>query len=224
MKTKFAKDQRLSKKQQRFTNDIPRSSSAFLGKVLSLAVFVMLLAKTHSVADEYFEYFSSTEDSSIGTGLFSFRSGIETNTQIHLERYANGKIQELFVKTIGKPLQNPVCLTNGVVVVCKDGVIYKLDLRGNCVFVAKPKGFEGLSITGGRLDENRIFMTEDVPNKQENRWVHSLLVVNISGTKPVLETNFDIIQPLRITHTLDEIIVVGETNVLRLKIPEDWDK
>jgi len=54
--------------------------------------------------------------------------------------------------------------------------------------------------------------------------VHSLLVVNISGTKPVLETNFDIIQPLRITHTLDEIIVVGETNVLRLKIPEDWDK
>ena len=103
---------------------------------------------------------------------------------------------------------------------CLDGVIYKLDLRGEVVFVAKPKGFEGLSSTSGRLDDHRIFMTETVSNKEKNGLLYHLYVVDISGTEPTLKTKFDIIPPLRITKTLDEIIVVGETNVLRLKDPE----
>ena len=48
-----------------------------------------------------------------------------------------------------------------------------------------------------------------------------LYVVDISGTEPVLITKFDIVPPLAVTKTLDEIIVVGETNVLRLKIPKE---
>lgn len=218
MRNESTKNWKLPKNQQRFTNHFIHSISPFLGKVLSLAVFLMLVEKIPCAADEYFD---STEDSSIRTGLFSFRSGIGTNTQIHMERYEKGKIQELFTKTIGRPINNPICLTNGVIVVCLDGVICKLDLSGEFVFVAKPKGFEGLSLTSGRLDDGRIFMAESVPNKQKNGLLDRLYVVDISGTEPVLKTKFDIIPPLRITKTLDEIIVVGETNVLRLRIPKD---
>jgi hypothetical protein len=161
----------------------------------------------------------ANEYSWLPNGLCCFRSGKGTNSQIHLERYEKGKVEELFAKNIGKTVQYPICLTNGVIAVDVDGVVGRLNLTGDYVFMAKPKGFEGLSATSGKLDDNHIFMTETVSNKEKNGLLYHLYVVDISGTEPTLKTEFNIIPPLRITLTMKEIVVVGETNVLRLKIP-----
>jgi hypothetical protein len=200
-----------------FANYFIHTVSSSSGMVLSLAILLALVAKIPCLGDEFFD---ATEDSSLRASLFSFRSGKGTNTQIHLQRYEQGKSQELFAKTIGRPIHNPICLTNGVIAVCPDGVIYKLDLRGEFVFVAKPKGFEGFSSTSKRLDDGRIFMTESVPDQQKNGFRERLYVVDISGTEPVLKTKYDITPPLGTARTTEEVNRAGETNVSKLKIPE----
>jgi hypothetical protein len=205
------------KNQPRFNNYFIHTVSSSSGMVLSLAILLAMVAQMPCLGDEFFD---ATQDSSIRASLFSFRSGKGTNTQIHLQRYEKGKIQELFTRTIGRPVHNPICLTNGVIAVCPDGVIYKLDLRGEFVFVAKPKGFEGSSSTSKRLDDGRIYMTESVPDQQKTGLLERLHVVDISGTEPVLKTKFDITQPLGTARTTEKITVVGETNVSRLKSPE----
>ena len=117
----------------------------------------------------------------------------------------------------------PALSPNGVIAVNVYGVIRRLDLEGEYVFVAKPKGFEGVATDIGRRDDNHIFMVETIRNKQNNGWLFHLNVVDISGKEPVLKTKFDIIEPYDgVTLTLDEIIVIGETNVQRLEVPPDW--
>jgi hypothetical protein len=215
----LTKNRNLLKNQLRITNLFIHSVSSSFGMVMLLATFLILATKIPCLAADYVD---ATEDSWLRTGLFCFRSGIGTNTQIHLARYENGKFEELFTKVIGHSVKCPICFTNGVVVVSSDGVIRKLDLTGQFVFVSKPKGFEGLSGATGRLDDNRIFMTETTPYKQNNGWLnrYRLYVVDISGAEPTLKEEFNIIPPLRITRTIEEIVVIGETNILRVKIPE----
>ena len=115
-----------------------------------------------------------------------------------MERYKNGKVEELFAKTIGRMVVSPICFTNGVVTMSHDGVIRRLDLKGEYVFVAKPKGFEGVARQIGRLDDHHIFMVETIRDEQKNGWLYHLYVVDISGKEPVLKTRFDIIEPYRI--------------------------
>lgn len=181
------------------------------------ATFLILAGNIPCSADDFV---AAGEYSWLANGLFCFRSGEGTNTQIHMERYKNGKIEELFTKTIGRMVVSPLCLTNGVVTMSHDGVIRRLDLKGEYVFVAKPKGFEGVAEQIGTLDDHRIFMVGFVSDVKTKIPQFRLYVVDISGTEPVLKKKFDIIEPDRITLTLDEIIVVGETNVLRLKDSE----
>jgi len=205
------------KSQSSFTDLFIRYVSSWLGMVLLLATFLILAANIPCSADDFV---AAGEYSWLANGLFCFRSGEGTNTQIHMERYKNGKIEELFTKTIGRMVVSPLCLTNGVVTMSHDGVIRRLDLKGEYVFVAKPKGFEGLAEQIGTLDDHRIFMVGSAFNEKTNASQYRLYLVNISGTEPIVKKKFDIIAPYRITLTLDEIIVVGETNVLRLKDPE----
>ena len=205
--------------QSSFTNLFIHSLSSRLRMVLLPATFLILAANILCSADDFV---AAGEYSWLTTGLFCFRSGEGTNTQIHMERYKNGKIEELFTKTIGRMVVSPICLTNGVVTMSHDGVIRRLDLKGEYVFAAKPKEFEGVSEEIGMLDDNHIFMTATVFNKEKNGQLHHLYVVDISGTEPVLKKRFEIIAPQRITLTLDEIIVIGETNVQRLEVPPDW--
>ena len=202
----------LVKKQERSVDSFVRQ------QVLFLAVLLTLVAKTPCLADDFTDV---TEGSWLRTGLFCFRTSVGTNDQIHLVRYGNGKFEELFTRAMGRRAKPPICLTNGVAVVSVDGVIRRLDLKGEYVFTEKPKEFEGVAEDIGRLDDHRIFVTGSVFDKTENRWLHRLYLVNISGSRPVLTEKFDIIQPCTIAQTLDEIIVVGETNVQRLEIPKN---
>jgi hypothetical protein len=214
----FSKDRNRLKNQSR----LPISSFiVFLSPfrdVLVLVTFLSLAAKMPCLADGFADV---TEDSWLRTGLFCFRTGNGTNDQIHLARYENGKFDELFIKAIGRPVKPPICLTNGVIVVSVDGVIRRLNLKGEYIFEAKPKGFEGLAGHIGSRDDHHIFMVGSVFDEKANIFKHRLYVVDISGSEPVLKTTFDIIEPYQIALTLDEIIVVGETNVQRLAAPPD---
>jgi hypothetical protein len=215
----LSKDRNRLKNQPSSTNLSSLYLSPSLGMILLLAIFLISAAKTSCSAADFAVV---SEYSWLSTGLFCFRTGTGTNDQIHMVRYEiqNEKFERLFTKTIGHPVKPPICLTNGAIVVSVDGVIRRLDLKGDYVFVAKPKGFEGLAEQIGRLDDHHIFMVGRDFNEKTNAVQYRLYVVNISGTEPVLKKKFDIIAPYRITLTLDEIIVVGETNVLRLKDPE----
>lgn len=207
------------KNQSSFTNLFIHSVSSWLGMVRLLAAFLILAAKMPCLA---YDFPVVSENPWLWPGLFCFRTETGTNYQIHLFRYENGQFKTLFVKTIGHPVKPPICLTNGVVVVSVDGVIRRLDLKGEYVFVAKPKGFDGLAEDIGRLDDHHIFATGSVFDKKKNCLLYRFYVVDISGTEPILKKKFDIIEPCSITRTLHEIIVVGETNVQRLDVPPDW--
>jgi hypothetical protein len=188
--------------------------------VLLLAAFLTLATSLPCLADEFADV---NEYSWLRTGLFCFRTSVGTNDQIHLVKYEYGKFDELFTRTMERRVKAPICLTNGVIAVSVDGVIRRLDLKGEYVFVAKPKGFEGVATNIGRRDDNHIFMVETIRNKRNDGWLFRLDVVDISGKEPVFKTKFDIIQPYDgITLTMDGIIVIGETNVQRLEVPPDW--
>jgi len=203
----------------RFTNVPVQIGSSSSGMVLLLAAFLILAVNIPCLADNFADV---NEYSWLRTGLFCFRTSVGTNDQIHLVRYEHGKFDELFTRTMEGRVKAPICLTNGVIAVDVYGVIRRLDLKGEYVFVAKPKGFEDLAEGIGRRDDHHIFMVGSVFNKKANAYQHRLYVVNIAGAEPVVKTKFDIIEPYGITLTLDEIIVIGETNVQRLAVPPDW--
>jgi hypothetical protein len=78
-------------------------------------------------------------------GLFSFRTILGTNNQIHLARYSNGTIESIFSKPFGHLVMNPISVSNGVIVTTRDGTVAKLDTKGKFVFLTKLKGFDGLA-------------------------------------------------------------------------------
>ena len=158
-------------------------------------------------------------DSFGSSGLLCFRTFNETNTQIHLAQYVNGKFSELFVKNMDYPVMAPICLTNGVIVTSSDGVVRKLNLAGDFLFVAKPKGFDGVLGLCGIVSDTCIFMQETLQNTAGKGFNFRLWLVDVSGVEPIVTAKFNIIQPWRITRAVDEIIVVGPTNTLRFKIP-----
>jgi len=203
------------------TNLFIHSVSSSFRIVLLLAAFLTLATSIPCLADDSAD---ANEYSWLRTGFFCFRTSVGTNNQVHLVKYEHGKFDELFTRTMKGRVYAPICLTNGVIAVNVYGVICRLDLKGEYVFEAKPKGFEGLVRESGRLDDNHIFMVETVRNKQNNDWLYYLDMVDISGKEPVLKTKFDIIPPVGITQTMDEIIVIGETNVQRLDVPPDYLK
>src|SRR4051812_25658890 len=108
-----------------------------------LVVFLILAVTIRSSASEVL---SATEDSWLPLGLFCFRSGTDTNTQLHLVKYENGKIETVFTTPTSCTVKSPICLTNGVIAVSSDGIIRKLNLKGEFVFTARPKGFEGAAV------------------------------------------------------------------------------
>jgi hypothetical protein len=61
-------------------------------------------------------------------------------------------------------------------------------------------------------------MTATVYSK--SGWLYYLYLVDISGAEPVVKSKFDIMQPIRIIPTFEDIVVIGLKDTLRLKIPE----
>jgi len=179
-----------------------------------IGTFLVLIPEVSRSADEFVV---AGEYSWFPSGLFCFRSDTGTNTQIHLVNYDNGRIQELFTKSIGHTVMAPICLSNGVVTTSSDGFIRKLNLKGEFLFVAKPKGFDGASAFSGKVTDNCIFMTASVYMKPA--LLYYLYLVDISGTEPIVKAKFDIIQPVRITTTFEEIVVIGQKDTLRFRIP-----
>jgi len=204
------------------TNLFTHSASSLSWTFQLLTIFLILTTNVLCAADEFADV---NEYSWLRTGLFCFRTSVGTNDQIHLVKYEHGKFDELFARTMEGRVKAPICLTNGVIAVNVYGVICRLDLKGEYLFVAKPRGFEGVATHIGRRDDNHIFMVETIRNKENNGWLFHLDVVDISGKEPVLKTTFDIIEPYDgVKLTFDEIIVIGETNVQRLDVPPDFLK
>jgi hypothetical protein len=189
-------------------------SSPF-GRVLLIGAFLVLIPCISCLGEELVV---AGQDSWLPSGLFCFRSGTRTNTQIHLVQYHNGRMESLFSKDMGHTVSAPICLSNWVVATSPDGVIRKLNLKGEFVFAAKAKEFEGASALSGKATDNCIYMTATVYAKPG--WLYYLYLVDISGSEPVVEAKFDIIQPLGITRTFEEIVVVGLKDTLRLRIPQ----
>jgi hypothetical protein len=44
--------------------------------------------------------------------------------------------------------------------------------------------------------------------------------MDISGKEPIVKAKFDIVQPISVVPSFDEIIVIGTNEIVRLKIPE----
>jgi hypothetical protein len=165
------------------------------------------------------DFQTSGENSWRPNGLFCFKSGKSENTQIHLVRYKDGKLETVFTIDTSETIQSPICLAENVIAVSSDGVIHKLDLNGKFVFRTKPIGFKGVSGHSGWISDKQIFMTEALWNDQEKKWMYYLYIVDILGKEPVVLSKFETIQPYKITRTSDEIVIVGQKDVQRLKLP-----
>ena len=181
----FSECRNLSRNQPRFTRLCTNRVLCTFGRVLLSGAFLLLIPKISCCAAEFVV---AGEDSWLRSGLFCFRSNTDTNTQIHLARYNNGRIEPLFAKAIGHTVQAPICLSNGVVATSSDGVIRKLDLKGEILFVAKPQGFDGASALSGKVTDNCIFMTETVYAKPG--WRYYLYLVDVAGAEPVVKARF----------------------------------
>jgi hypothetical protein len=178
----------------------------------------MILVPTPSSSAN--EFIGAGEAACYG-GLFCLKSISETNRQIHLFRYDQGKIEHLFAKSVSRAVHFPICLTNGVVAVSSDGVVRKFDLNGDLVFSAKPAGFEGLARDSGRIDFDHIFITEVTTNAQNNSSLYQLLVVDVTGSLPIVKSKSGIIQPFRVVVTGEDLVILGLTNTQRLKVRQD---
>jgi hypothetical protein len=165
------------------------------------------------------ELIGAGEDACYPGGLFCFKSFSGTNTQVHLVRCSPGRIEPLFVKPVPGPVKAPICLANGVVAVSADGVVRRFDLSGNSVFSAKPEGFEGVARDSGRVDFDRIFITQVTTNSR-NRFLYHLLVVDVAGAQPVVRAKMEIIHPFRVVVAGWDFVIIGGTNTQRLRIPE----
>jgi len=114
-----------------------------------------------------------------------------------------------------------MCFRGGVVVVSAEGVIRKLDFNGNFAFVAKPAEFDGACLLVGKANDDCIFMTQIQYDVRDKHFRYQLVLVDVSGTAPAVKARFNTVQPMRIAKTSEEIIVIGETDTLRFKIPEN---
>ena len=184
------------------------------GSIVWVGTFLIMFSKISCSAGEFV---CADEDAWLPLGLFCFRSGVGTNCQIHLAKYNEGRIEPVFTRFIGQTVKAPICLTNGVIATSSDGIIHKLNFKGEFMFEAKPKGFDGASGLSGKVTENCIFMTATVYSA--TGWLYYLYFVDISGAVPVVKAKFDIRQPVRIIVTFEEVVMIGRKDTLRLKIP-----
>jgi hypothetical protein len=151
-------------------------------------------------------------------GLFSFRTFDGTNTQIHLAKYNNGTIKSVFSKSFGYSTMNPICVSNGVIVTTVEGTVAKLDMKGEFLFRTKLKGFQGTWLKSGRIGNNSIFVTSAMYGKSSFNFY--IYLVDVSGMGPVIKGKFEILQPIAVIPTFDEVIVVGTKETTRLKMPK----
>jgi hypothetical protein len=158
-------------------------------------------------------------------GFFCFKSYIETNNEtfveIHLMRFTDGKVKQVFSEQVTPPGYSPICLSSGVIDVTADGVIRKFNLNGENVFEVKPKGFQGASAMSGKIGNRCIFLTETFYDNRSKNLLYHLYLVDVSGIEPIVRNIFNIFQPLKIVRTSDEIIIIGRNDESRLKIPEN---
>jgi hypothetical protein len=113
---------------------------------------------------------------------------------------------------------NPICVSNGVIVTTVEGTVVKLDMKGEFLFHTKLKGFEGALVKSGRIGNNSIFVTSAVYGKSGFHFC--IYLVDISGMDPVVKEKCEIIQPIAVVPTFDEVIVVGTNDTIRLKMPD----
>ncbi len=158
-------------------------------------------------------------DASHPSGLFCYVTGSDGNTQIHLAQFDQGNAEVKFTRTLPTSVKPPICLKQSVVAVNAEGEIYKLDLKGELVIAAKPAGFSGTARQVGKLTDTLIFVVETLWDSKSNGWLHHIYIIDVEGSQPVVKSKERIIEPFLITRTHDEIIVVGNEDVQRLKMP-----
>jgi hypothetical protein len=165
------------------------------------------------------ETFFSNSDSEFHD-LFCTHSKTETNTIVRLFRFAGAKTECLFEKTLQGGIHPPLCFSNGVIVGNAYGVIKKYDLAGNLIFEAVPSGITGACGWSGKLKSEEIYLTETLWNEKKRKFYYRLHVVNVAGAAPVVRKTFDIIQPAGIIRSLDDLVVIGEHEIRRIKLSE----
>ena len=186
-------------------------------KALLMGLYWIVFSLTQaSAADKFFSH----SDSECGpAGLFCLHFHTETNNHVCLFKVENGKIKSLFTNQIQGGIQPPMCFSNSVIVVKASGVIRKFALSGNLLFEKVPVGFKGACWGSGRLGLTHIFMTETIISDATVPPKYRLHLVDVSGSVPTIEKSFDIVQPVFVSCTLDEIVVSSEADTVRIKLP-----
>jgi hypothetical protein len=77
---------------------------------------------------------------------------------------------------------------------------------------------EGALQLSGRISYNSIFVTSAVYGKPSFHFY--IYLVDISGMDPVIKSTFEIIQPITVIPTFEEVIVVGIKDTAKFKMPE----
>lgn len=166
------------------------------------------------------EIMRASDDSWHPVGLFCCKVIKGGESEIRLFRLTGGKPEALFSKRMVAPSRSPICLSNAVVVVGTDGVIAKFNSRGDFIFSEKSEQFRGSAMSSFRLGDRHICLTEilEAKNKKASRFL--LHVVEVSGEHPVHRSTHEIIQPHRYARIGDELVVIGEKRIQRLKLDE----
>lgn len=205
-----------------------QSSSGFCGQagsqfwppfpiILQLAQIVALAVLVGAIHCQAEDMIRAGEDC-YSSGRMCFVTGTSNNTRIHLIRCGTGQIENVFTKDVLATVKPPMCFSDSIVAVRSDGLIYKLDLKGESVFNSKPDGFSGASASAGKVGEGRIYLTETVWNESNSKWVYRLYIVDVTGNMPKVESTHVIIQPSRVVRADGEIVVIGDNKISRIKI------
>jgi hypothetical protein len=190
------------------------TSRRFHASLLVLAV----LSSIWSRAAE--EIMRAGDDSWHPVGVFCCKVITGGESEIRVFRLTGGKPETLFSKRMPGPSRSPICLSNAVVVVDTDGVIAKFNLRGDLMFSEKPERFRGSAMSSVRLGDRHILLTEMLEAKNKKAATFLLHVVDVSGEHPVHRSTREIIQPHRYAQIGDELVVIGEKRIQRLKLDE----
>lgn len=185
-------------------------------------IFVCLLLMVNCLRHSTFAQsrIGADETSWHPSGLFAYKDNHNEISKIHAFKCVGEDLQRIFSREMAAPIKSPICLSNAVVAVTSQGVINKFDLKGELLFQLPPAGFTGVAGFTGRIGAAHIFLTEITQDKKRDDWAFHLLIVDVSGDKPVVVSRQPIIHPQKITRVSDEIIILGAEKVERLKIPE----
>ena len=154
-------------------------------------------------------------------GLICYRSEEGQRIRIHVLRLHGEKVTHVFSKEFGKGVKTPFFCGDAVVTVDVKGLIYKMDVTGSVRFAEKPQGFRGVAGVSGPVSRKCMYVTETVPNEHDRTLRYYLCIIRVDGQRPQIIRRFALRELGFVVVDVadDSIIVVGETQSYRFKLP-----